>query len=164
MPLELAILSALALGIGADKPVHLVVTHDSIVGAWECGPTTMKGPQFEMTVVIVTKYAADGTFESTTSSVIAPSGQSAISQIDSARGSWKLDGTILSSSFKDSKFISSSDPSISQEFGQKIQDDQLRKKSVYKSEILEIGQTSMRMIPVESEYAEAVVESVCKRS
>ena len=163
MLLELALLSALASG-GADKPVHSVVTHDSIVGSWECGPTTMKGPQFEMTVVIVTKYASDGTFESTTTSVITPSGKAAISLVDLARGSWKLDGTILSSSFKDSQFISSSDPSISQEFGQKIQDDQLRKKSVYKSEILEIGQASMRMIPVESEYAEAVVESACKRT
>ena len=164
MLLKLALLSAIASGTGTEKPGHLVVTQDSIVGAWECGPTTMKGPQFEMTVVIVTKYTANGTFESITTSVITPSGKPAISLVDSARGSWKLDGAVLSSAFKDSKFISASDPSISQEFGQKIQDDQLRKKSVYKAEILEIGQASMRVIPVESEYAEAVVASTCKRT
>jgi len=65
--------------------------------------------------------------------------------------------------FQESKFISASDPTISSEVGQKIQDEQLREKFIYKSQILEIDQESMRFIAVDTDHAEAVVETNCRR-
>jgi len=47
--------------------------------------------------------------------------------------------------------------------GQKIQDEQLREKFIYKSQILEIDQESMRFIAVDTDHAEAVVETNCRR-
>ncbi|MDQ1835502.1 hypothetical protein [Massilia scottii] len=163
MHLLSAIIAVLLAGISPAGAGPLAPSQDLLTGTWECGPTFMKGPQLVMTVVTVTKRAADRTFVSTSTSVITPRGKPAITLIDSARGTWRLEGRILISAFQESKFISASDPTISAELGQKLQDDQLRNKSIYKAEILQINRKSMRFIPVGSDYSEAVVESNCRK-
>jgi len=82
---------------------------------------------------------------------------------DQSRGTWQLEGNVLISAVQEVKFISSSDPTLSKAEGQALEDTQLRKKSVYKSRILQIGKNASRSMPVESIYKEAVVETSCKR-
>ncbi len=163
-------LGIIVLLLAASTPAEAVptasraISQDLLVGTWKCGPTSMKGPHLSMVVEIVTKRAADQTFVSTNTSVITPNGQPSVTVTDSARGTWRLEGTTLISTFKEMKFLSSSDPRISNEFGQKIHDDQLRKKAIYKSKILEISRETLRSIPIESDYVEAVVVSNCRRT
>jgi hypothetical protein len=124
----------------------------------------MKGPQFVMNITSVGTFAADRTFVGMTTNVIQPNGRPAVTVVNSSRGTWRLERTTLIWVYQESKFISASDPTISAERGQKVEDDEMRKKSVYKSEILEISRESMRRIPVDSVYAAAVVETRCKRT
>ena len=145
------------------RALRSAVTPESLVGTWECGPTTMKGPEFVSNVTSVGIFAADRTFVGMTTNVIKPSGRSAITVVNSSRGNWRLEGTTLFWIYQESKFISASDPNITAEMGQKVEDDEMRKKSIFKSEILEISRESMRRIPVDSAYAAAVVETRCKR-
>lgn len=160
----LTILAVMLAGLAPAEPGPLAVSQESLTGTWECGPTTMKGPQIVISVTSVTKFAPDLSFVSTTTNVIKPSSRSAVTVVNSSRGTWRLEGTTLIWAYQESKFISSSDPFISAEIGQKVEDDELRKKSVYKSEILEVTRQSMRRIPVDSAYAAAVVEASCRRT
>lgn len=61
------------------------------------------------------------------------------------------------------EFLSASDPSVTKKAGQKAQDEQLAKKSVYESRILEFNGTYSRSIPINSMYKDAAVESTCER-
>lgn len=142
----------------------LPVTENALIGTWDCGPTKMKGPDFVMSVVSATKFGADRTFVNMTTNLIEPAGKSAITIITSSRGTWRMEGTTLVWIYQESKFISSSNPAITPELGQKFEDDDLRKKSVYKSKILEISQDLLRRIPINSAHPEAVVEARCRRT
>lgn len=123
-----------------------------------------KGHGLVMNVTSVTKFEADRTFVTMVTNVIKPIDRSAVTIVSSARGTWRLDGSTLISDYQESKFISSSDPTISAERGQQVEDDEMRKKSVFKSKILEVSRESMHRIPVDSAYPEAVVESRCRRT
>ncbi len=158
------IFTLLLAGVAPAEAARLAVSPESLIGTWECGPTTMKGPQFAMNVTSVGTFAADRTFVGKSTNVIEPNGRPAITVVTTSRGTWRLEGTTLIWVYQESKFISASDPSISVEMGQKVEDDEMRKKSVYKSEILEISRESMRRIPVDSAYAAAVVETKCRRT
>lgn len=155
-----AFISAMSVAVAAPLPVSPA----ALTGTWECGPTVMKGPQFVMSVVSVTTRAADGTFVSKSTSIITPDDQSPKTLIDASRGTWKLEGTTLVSTFLESRFVPSEDKSVPTEIGQKILDDELRKKSVFKSKVLDVTSKAMRSIPVDSAYPEAVVESTCRRA
>ena len=160
---QLSFFAVLLAGVPAQAG-GLGVSPESLAGTWECGPTTMKGPEFTMDVTSVTNFAADRTFVSKTTNVIKPGSRSAIVVVSSSNGTWRLEGTTLIWVYQESKFVSSSDPIISTEMGQKIEDDEMRKKSVFKSKILEITQEFMRRIPVDSAHPAAVVEAKCKRT
>jgi hypothetical protein len=163
MHIQVAIFAAMMSAIGTAAAAAMPVSVASLTGSWECGPTVMKGPKFQMSVVSVTTRAADGTFVTKGTSTITPDGQTPKTLIDASRGTWKLEGTTLISTFLESRFVPSADRSIPTEIGQKVLDDELRKKSVFKAKVLAITATSMRSIPVDSAYVEAVVESTCRR-
>jgi hypothetical protein len=72
-------------------------------------------------------------------------------------------GDVVRSRINHVEFLSASDPSVTKGAGQKAQDEQLAKKSVYESRILEFNGTHVRSIPVNAMYKEAAVESTCER-
>lgn len=153
--------AGLLAGCATTRPAGL--SSQSLVGAWRCGPTAMHGPTFDMAVSTETINRADGRYTSLTTSVITPHGKSPVVIQDRASGIWLLEGDILASEVQEVKFLSSSDPSISNERGQKMQDDLLKKKSIYRSRILKFTRRTLRIIPVEPTDKEAEVESLCKR-
>lgn len=95
--------------------------------------------------------------------MIEPRDQSPTTIGTSSRGTWRLEGAILTWAYQESKFVSSSNPAITPEIGQKVEDEEMRKKSVFKSKILEVTPDSLRRISVESAHPEAVVEVKCRR-
>ena len=154
-------LTAFLCSCAVASPATL--SKESLVGTWLCGPTTMHGPNFDIVVTMETTNAADNTYTSLTTSAISPHGKDPITTKDRAFGTWQLDGDVITSHVQKVEFLSSSDPSISNEFGQQVQDAQLKKKSTYHSRILEFTGDTSRSVPVNSMYKEAVVESSCER-
>ena len=136
---------------------------ESLTGTWHCGPTAMHGPGFDLSVSTQTINRADGSYTSLTTSEITRHGESPVVMRDRASGSWRLEGDILISTVRQVEFLSSSDPSIGNELGQKMQDDLIRQKSVYRSRILAFAGDALRVVPLGAKYKEAEVESVCKR-
>ena len=123
----------------------------------------MQGPNFDLVVTTRTTNNHDHTYSSLTTSVITPHGQAAVTNKDIAYGSWRLEADVISSTVERVQFLSSSDPTFSRELGQQIQEAQLKKKSVYKSRVLDFDGNTSRSVPVDSMYKEAVVESSCRR-
>jgi hypothetical protein len=160
--MRLVLLVALVLA-GCSTTPKSSLTDKSFVGTWECGPTTMHGPNFDVAVTTRTANRPDHTYSSLTTSVITPQGQLPITNKDQADGTWSLDGDIITSTVQRVEFLSSSDPKITKWLGQQIQDAQLKMKSVYQSRILIFDGITSRSVPVNSMYKEAVVESSCKR-
>jgi len=160
--MRLVYLASLILAGCATAPKPSL-TDKSIIGTWECGPTVMHGPNFDVAVTTRTTNRPDHTYTSLTTSVITPTGQPPVTNKDQADGTWSLDGDIITSTVQRVEFQSSSDPTISKWLGQQIQDAQLKKKSVYQSRILEFDGTTSRSTPVNPMYKEAGVESSCKR-
>ena len=134
-----------------------------LLGTWRCGPTVMQGPGFTVTVTDETTNKADGTYTGQTTTVIAAPGQPPLTLLDRSNGTWELKGDVVRSHVLHVEFVSASDPSITREQGQKAKDDQLAKKSVYESRILELRDGRSRSVPVNSMYKEAAVESSCQR-
>jgi hypothetical protein len=124
----------------------------------------MQGPRFTLTVNEETNTRSDGTISTQTTTVISAPGKTDITLKSRISGTWELSGSIFRARILSAEFLSASDPSITKEAGQKAQDDQLAKKSVYETRILELTSSSYRSIPVNSMYKEAVVESSCKRT
>lgn len=139
------------------------LSNETLVGTWECGPTTMRGPNFDVAVTSRTTYDVDYNFSSHTTSVITPDGQPAITNQDVAHGTWRMEGHVITSKVERVRFLSSSDPGIIIALGQQIQDDQLKTKSVYKSRVIAFDGTTSRSIPVDALHKEAVVETSCRR-
>lgn len=143
--------------------VHASLSHESLVGTWDCGPTTIHGSNFDLVVTTRTTNNSDHTYSRLTTSVITPHGQVAVTNKDISLGSWHLEGDVVTSVVERVQFLSSSDPTFSEELGQDIQEAELRKKSVYKSRILDFNGKTSRSIPVDTMYEEASVESSCWR-
>ena len=149
--------------IGSAAAFALPLSPSDLVGAWRCGPTVMQGPGFTIAVTDETTKLADGTYTAHTSTVISAPDTPNITLQDRSSGTWELVGDVVKSRVIRAEFLSASDPSITNEAGQKAQDDQLAKKAVYETRILEISGTRSRSIPVNSMYKEAAVESACER-
>ncbi len=66
------------------------LSEKSLNGTWECGPTIMQGPNFELVVTTRTTNNADHTYSNLTMSVITPHGGAAVTNKDIAYGSWHL--------------------------------------------------------------------------
>ncbi|QOY23712.1 hypothetical protein FYK61_21590 [Xanthomonas citri] len=96
-------------------------------------------------------------------SVITPHGGAAVTNKDIAYGSWHLEANDFIYKVERVQFLSSSDPTFSNELGQQIQKAQLKKKSVYKSHILDFDGNTSRTMTVDPMYQEAAVESSCTR-
>ena len=159
--MRLILLTAALLASCATARASL--SEESLVGTWECNSTTMQGPNFDLVVITRTTNNADHTYSSITTSVITPHGQSTVTNKDISYGSWRLEADVVTSSVERVQFLSSSDPTFSNELGQQIQEAQLEKKSVYRSRILDFDGNTSRSIPVDSMYKEADVESSCRR-
>lgn len=134
-----------------------------LVGTWRCGPTVMQGPGFTVTVTDETTKFPDATFTGYTRTVISAPGKAPLTLQDRSSGTWELVGDVVRSRINHVEFLSAPDPSVTKEAGQRAQDEQLAKKSVYESRILEFDGTHSRSIPVNSMYREAAVESTCER-
>jgi len=132
-------------------------------GTWRCGPTVMQGPGFTVTVTDETTKLPDGTFTGHSRSVISAPGKAPLTLQDRSSGTWELVGDVVRSRINHVEFLSASDPSITKDAGQRAQDEQLAKKSVHESRILEFNGTHSRSIPVNSMYRDAAVESTCER-
>ena len=157
---KFAIAAMLVTSSAAASPS---MTESDLVGSWRCGPTVMQGPGFTVTVTDETTKLRDGTYTAYTTTVIAAPGEAPITLQDRSNGTWELKGDVIRTHVIRSEFLSASDPSITKEAGQKAQDDQLAKKSVYETRILELTSTRSRSIPINSMYKEAAVESRCER-
>ncbi|MGN7916448.1 hypothetical protein [Lysobacter sp. 22409] len=153
--------AGLLAGCATNRPAGL--SSQSLAGTWRCGPIAIPDPNYDLVVSTETINRADGRYTSLTTSVITPHGKSPVVIQDRASGTWLLEGDILVSKIEEVKFLSSSDSWISNERGQKVQDDMLKKKSVYRSRILKFTGRTLRIVPVEPTYKEAEVESLCKR-
>lgn len=154
---------ALAASPAALAAEPLVLSDELIVGTWECGPTTMRGANFDLVVSTRTVNLADHTSTTVTTSVVTPHGARPVTSVDEIVASWRVEGDILTTEVKSARFVTSSDITVSQEEGQRLLDAQMAKKSVYQSRVLSIDAESMRSIPHNSMFKEAAVESVCKR-
>ena len=139
------------------------IAQSDLLGAWRCGPTVMQGPGFTLTVMDETKKLPDGTYTAHTTTVVSAPGKAPITLKDRSNGTWELKGDVVRTHVLRAEFLFASDSSFTKEAGQKAQDDQLAKKSVYESRILELTGTRSRSIPINSMYKEAAVESRCER-
>lgn len=157
------IAAAIFLAASGSATAATPVSPSDLAGTWRCGPTVMQGPGFTVTVTDETTRLPDGTFTGHTRSVISSPGKVPLTLQDRSAGTWELAGDVVRSRINHVEFLSASDPSVTKEAGQKAQDEQLAKKSVYESRILEFNGTRSRSIPVNSMYKEAAVESNCER-
>lgn len=139
------------------------VTEQALLGTWECGPTTMHGPGFKVEVTTRITKRADHTYSDTNTSVLIPDTGVVMTNRDTSHGTWRLDGDIVTSEVLEVRFLSSSNLDLSREEGQRILDELVSKKSVYRSRILALDANTSRSIPVGSMYKEAEVESTCRR-
>jgi hypothetical protein len=157
------LLTACALLSSCATTNQAALTSQSLVGTWRCAPVTMHGPNFDLVATSEITNGADNTYTELTTSVFTPHGKAPITSTDRSFGTWRLDGDVITTDVREAEFLSSSDPSISIERGQKALEAQLNKKSTYQSRVLEFTGNTLRRIPVNSMYKEAVVESSCER-
>jgi hypothetical protein len=153
----------LLVSAGSAAATTSPLSSSDLVGTWRCGPTFMQGPGFTVTVTDETTKLSDGTFIGHSRSLISAPGKPPLTLEDRSSGTWELVGDVVRSRINRIEFLSASDPSITKDAGQRAQDEQLAKKSVYESRILEFNGTHSRSIPVNSMYEEAAVESTCER-
>lgn len=153
----------LLVSAGSAAATTSPLSSSDLVGTWRCGPTFMQGPGFTVTVTDETTKLSDGTFIGHSRSLISAPDKPPLTLEDRSSGTWELVGDVVRSRINRIEFLSASDPSITKDAGQRAQDEQLAKKSVYESRILEFNGTHSRSIPVNSMYEEAAVESTCER-
>jgi hypothetical protein len=146
-------LSLLALLSGCAASTALSPT--SITGRWRCGPTVLHGSGFDVTVSTDTTYRPDARFETLTRSVITRPGHAPITTQDRAEGTWVLAGDVLRTTVQRARFLSSSDPSVSVADGQRLQDAQLRARSVFETRLQRIDAQQWRTSPVDGAGAGA---------
>ena len=158
-----SLITLLLLASCSAAPPRLEVSVESLAGNWKCGPTTVTGELVTVTVETLNHNYRDGKFETLTTSVITPKGESSITTQDRTWGTWKAQDGEYISSVDGVQFLSSSDPTLSLEFGQKVHERELAKKSTYRSKVLILTETETITIPVDSLYKEAEVENRCKR-
>ncbi|WP_269792090.1 hypothetical protein [Stenotrophomonas sp. Iso1] len=149
----------LAGGANAEPPTFSAA---DLLGTWECGPTSMHGPGFDLDVLIKTTNHPDGTYTSSSTSIIKPHGKSAVTNLDESKGTWVLQGDLLTTVVESARFISSTDPTFSRNEGQLLLEDELHKKRTYEARLLELKDGHSRTVPVGSLYPEAVTESSCR--
>ena len=164
MRLKPVLIAILFGAVGPTWAGDLAVSQDMLVGTWKCAAVApMKGPGFVLELSYVTERTANLTFFTTATGVHTFTGRAPITIVDTSQGTWRLEGSTIIWTTKEVKFVSSSDPIVTSERWQKIQDDQLAKKAIDKSKVLEIDAQSMRTIPVDSEYQDAMVGTKCVR-
>ena len=127
----------------------------SVAGRWRCGPTVLHGTGFDVTVSTDTTYRSDARFETLTRSVIARAGHAPVTTQDRAEGTWSLAGDVLRTTVQRVKFIASSDPAITVAAGQKLQDAQLRQRSVFETRLRRIDAQHWTTSPVGDSGAQA---------
>jgi hypothetical protein len=158
-----SLITALLIAGCSSAPQTSEVTGEALVGNWKCGPTTVAGELVTVKVETLNNNSPDGTFETFTTSVITPKGSSSITTRDRTWGTWRVENGEYISSVDGVTFLSSSDPTLSLEFGQKVHEQELAKKSRYRSKVLSLTKTETVTVPVESLYKEAEVETRCER-
>jgi len=158
--LAVAAMAFFTAGAHAQAPRDAGV---SLVGTWECGPTVMQGPDFDLTVNSRITRNADHTYSDVTTSIIQPRGKTAITTQDQSSGTWQLDADIVTSRVDRVEFLSSSDPGFTRQQGQASLEAELKKKSVFRSRLLYLDANSSRSKPIGSLYKAAEVESSCRR-
>jgi hypothetical protein len=157
-------LIALTLWSSAVLAEPAILSDENYVGAWECGPTTMHGANFDLVVTARMVNRADHTSTTTSTSIITPHGAAPITNVDESVDTWKIEGDLITTQTVSWRFVSSTDPTLTVEEGQSILDKQRDTKSTYLARVLSADRDTIRTIPHNSLYAEAVVESVCKRT
>lgn len=147
----------------AAPPPSVVLTDELIIGTWECRPTTMHGPNFDIVVTSRTSNRPDHTSTTLTTSIITPHGAGPITNIDEATETWAIDGDVITRTVSKIRFVSSTDPKITPAVGQQIMDDQIARKSVYQSRVVGIDGKYVRSVPFNATHKQAEVESTCRR-
>lgn len=149
-------------GCATTRPVD-GLSSQALVGTWRCGPVAVADPNYDLVVTTETINQADGRYTGLSTSVFTQPGKAPVVIQDRASGTWRLEGDIFVSKIEQVQFLSASDSWISQERGQKVQDEMLKKKSVYRSRILEFTGPTLRIVPVDPAYKAAELESLCER-
>ena len=144
-------------------PPAIVLTDEILVGTWVCGPTTMHGPSFDIAVTSRTTNRPDHTSTTLTTTIITPHGAPSMTNVDEATETWAIDGDLITRTVSKLRFVSSTDPRITPEVGQRIMDDQVARKSVYQSRVLGMKGTVLRSVPFNATHKQTEVESSCRR-
>ena len=131
----------------------------AVVGRWRCGPTPLHGTGFDVAVSTDTTYRADGRFSTLTRSVISRPGAAPVTTQDRAEGAWTLTGDVLRTTVQRATFVSSSDPAISLQAGQQLQDARLRQRAVFETRLRRLDAQRWQTSPVDG----SGVDAVCSR-
>lgn len=132
-----------------------------LLGTWSCGPYSMSGPGFEVTVRSVRAYAHAREFSEESRVHVVTSDGKSVRTRDRSRGTWSFDGDVIETRIAQVVFLESDDPNYPVEMGQEDLDSQLRLKNWSKVRVLELGDGLLVTMPVESMYKGAEVRVTC---
>ena len=164
MTFNIGAFSALLLAAPAGAAASLDVSIPRVSGLWACGPTVMKGADVTVTTTYIIERLPDMTFTTKATTQVEPDRRQAFTFNTFDRGTWRVDGATIVSTYVESTFISSSNPRVTTEIGQKIIDDEQRKKPVSASRVVHLDAKSMSTVSVKPLNPEAAVRSFCKRT
>lgn len=137
---------------------------ESIVGSWVCGPYTMEGRGIKVIAADKIEYKANGRYYSNSESTTEIVSQSIVIGMKwSSIGSWEFRDSVLYTSNSKETFISSDNQKITKEIGQRILDDESKKKSESSAKITFLPDGITRR-PVDPIYEEADIEVKCTKS
>jgi hypothetical protein len=138
-------------------------TASQLVGKWNCEQYVMKTDIYNVTVNEYPVYEANGNFfEISEATIEYPNGFSFTFETK-LTGTWVLNNKVLDIKFKQAEFLSSDNPQITNQKGQKIADDQFNKKNWAKSEVTFIGE-KFKYKPIDPMYKEANMVVTCGKA
>ena len=138
------------------------IENHALLGEWRCGPYTMTGEGFEVTVTEAVVYRIDGSYESTSDLTLRLESGRVVRTKDRAFGSWGIDEGIIEVRYSKVKFLWSDDPTYTIEMGQHDADAQLRAKSWSKAKIVRLDE-KLITTTVEPMYEGAKTTVMCVR-
>ena len=136
----------------------------SLEGGWVCGPYSMSGPSFKMTVTSNVTYGSDGSYEAESEYVVDIGSAVPITTRNRAIGSWEVDGDVITTRIAKVRFLESSDPSYTIQDGQSDLESQLELKNWSRSRVTSSSRRMLSTVPVNPMYTGANVEVSCKKN
>ncbi len=133
-----------------------------IIGSWVCEPYVMEGKGLKVTVRETFSYHKTNIYTDLVLTVIEFENGNKVSTQSTTDGTWSLAGNVIHTIFRQSKVLSTDNPSYPIDLLQKSTDEQLQRKNWSKSEVIEAGSRLVTK-PIQPMYEEANVTTNCKR-